>query len=251
METVRFSETLASTSQSTRRPNPEEHHHCRYRCENLLSHILLLLFPTINLTHTHFQILRPPHKHRVDLLKILLRGTSLLRVYRRVNSIDGHIDQSPYVGPNREPEEMETTSKKKLMYGIWYIIVNWMSKKPNCLFFTQSMACKQFQNKATAQVGAIVRVLVFKCQNAGWLVCIRKVLRTANSIKVFRVFPRSQSKYWVGTQIPRCTICLSPYLLFNLHFQKDERALPAFAVTIVEWTAEEHLIVSGLRVVEV
>jgi hypothetical protein len=25
METVRFSETLASTSQSTRRPNPEEH----------------------------------------------------------------------------------------------------------------------------------------------------------------------------------------------------------------------------------
>jgi hypothetical protein len=27
METVRFSETLASTSQFTRRPNPEEHHH--------------------------------------------------------------------------------------------------------------------------------------------------------------------------------------------------------------------------------
>jgi hypothetical protein len=27
METVRFSETLASTSQSTRRPNPKEHHH--------------------------------------------------------------------------------------------------------------------------------------------------------------------------------------------------------------------------------
>jgi hypothetical protein len=27
METVRFSETLASTSQSTRLPKPEEHHH--------------------------------------------------------------------------------------------------------------------------------------------------------------------------------------------------------------------------------
>jgi hypothetical protein len=39
--------------------------------------------------------------------------------------------------------------------------------------------------------------------------CIRMVLRTANSIKVFRGFPWSQSKCWVGTQIPRCTACFS------------------------------------------
>jgi hypothetical protein len=39
METVRFSETLASTSQSTRRPNIEEHHQYRHRRENLKSHI--------------------------------------------------------------------------------------------------------------------------------------------------------------------------------------------------------------------
>jgi hypothetical protein len=37
--------------------------------------------------------------------------------------------------------------------------------------------------------------------------CIRKFLRLANSIKVFRGFPWSQSKSWVGTQIPRCTAC--------------------------------------------
>jgi hypothetical protein len=39
METVRFSETLASTSQSTRRPNPEEHHQYRHRLENLKSQV--------------------------------------------------------------------------------------------------------------------------------------------------------------------------------------------------------------------
>jgi hypothetical protein len=37
--------------------------------------------------------------------------------------------------------------------------------------------------------------------------CIQKVLRPANLIKVFRGFPWSQSKCWVGTQIPRCTAC--------------------------------------------
>jgi hypothetical protein len=37
METVRFSEALASTSQSTRRPNPEEHHQYCHRRENLIS----------------------------------------------------------------------------------------------------------------------------------------------------------------------------------------------------------------------
>jgi hypothetical protein len=42
METVRFSETLASTSQFTRRPNPEEHHH-RHRRENLKSHVIFTL----------------------------------------------------------------------------------------------------------------------------------------------------------------------------------------------------------------
>jgi hypothetical protein len=40
---VRFSETLASTSQSTRRPNPEEHHQYRHRRENLKSQILIYL----------------------------------------------------------------------------------------------------------------------------------------------------------------------------------------------------------------
>jgi hypothetical protein len=40
MDTVRFSETFASTSQSTQRLNPEEHHH-RHRRENLKSHVLI------------------------------------------------------------------------------------------------------------------------------------------------------------------------------------------------------------------
>jgi hypothetical protein len=59
MEPVRFSETLASTSQSTRRPNPEEHHHHhhRHRRENLKSHRLLccinlFLLPCV-CGHTH------------------------------------------------------------------------------------------------------------------------------------------------------------------------------------------------------
>jgi hypothetical protein len=34
-----------------------------------------------------------------------------------------------------------------------------------------------------------------------------KVLRPANSIKVFRGFPWSQSKCSICTQIPRCTAC--------------------------------------------
>jgi hypothetical protein len=43
METVCFSETLASTDESTRRQNPEEyHHHQPHRRENLKSHILNL-----------------------------------------------------------------------------------------------------------------------------------------------------------------------------------------------------------------
>jgi hypothetical protein len=42
-----------------------------------------------------------------------------------------------------------------------------------------------------------------------WLesVCIRKVLRLANTIKVFRGFPWPQSKCKDGTQIPRLTGC--------------------------------------------
>jgi hypothetical protein len=35
-----------------------------------------------------------------------------------------------------------------------------------------------------------------------WLEVSQKVLRPANPIKVFRGFPWSQSKRWVGTQIP-------------------------------------------------
>jgi hypothetical protein len=38
MEAARFSETLASTSKSTRRQNQEEHHQYRHRRENLKSH---------------------------------------------------------------------------------------------------------------------------------------------------------------------------------------------------------------------
>jgi hypothetical protein len=41
METVCFPETLASTYESTRRRNPEEHHHPRSR-ENLKSHKLYI-----------------------------------------------------------------------------------------------------------------------------------------------------------------------------------------------------------------
>jgi hypothetical protein len=38
METVRFSETLASTDKSTRRQNPEQHYH-PHRRENLKSQV--------------------------------------------------------------------------------------------------------------------------------------------------------------------------------------------------------------------
>jgi hypothetical protein len=44
METEHFSETLASTDESTRRQNPDEHHH-PHRRENLKSHKFLLLLP--------------------------------------------------------------------------------------------------------------------------------------------------------------------------------------------------------------
>jgi hypothetical protein len=40
METVCFSETLVSTDESTRRQNPEDHHHPQRR-ENLKSHIVV------------------------------------------------------------------------------------------------------------------------------------------------------------------------------------------------------------------
>jgi hypothetical protein len=49
MEIVRFSETLASTSESTRRPNPEEHHQYRQRRENLKSHKFNVVSLTMNL----------------------------------------------------------------------------------------------------------------------------------------------------------------------------------------------------------
>jgi hypothetical protein len=39
MESVCFSETLASTDDSTQRQNPEEHHHHPHCRENLRSHI--------------------------------------------------------------------------------------------------------------------------------------------------------------------------------------------------------------------
>jgi hypothetical protein len=43
METVHFSETLASTSPFTWRPNPEEHHQYCHHCENLKSHTEIFL----------------------------------------------------------------------------------------------------------------------------------------------------------------------------------------------------------------
>jgi hypothetical protein len=42
-ETVRFSETLVSTYESTRCHNPEEHQRYPHRCENLKSHIEVLI----------------------------------------------------------------------------------------------------------------------------------------------------------------------------------------------------------------
>jgi hypothetical protein len=40
MDTVCFSETLASTEESTRRRNPEEQNHHPHRRENLKSHLV-------------------------------------------------------------------------------------------------------------------------------------------------------------------------------------------------------------------
>jgi hypothetical protein len=42
-DTVCFSETLASTDESTRRQNPEEHHHHLHRHENLKSHPIIFI----------------------------------------------------------------------------------------------------------------------------------------------------------------------------------------------------------------
>jgi hypothetical protein len=44
MELVRFSKTLASTSQSTRHPNPDEHHQYHHHHENLKSQLIFLLY---------------------------------------------------------------------------------------------------------------------------------------------------------------------------------------------------------------
>jgi hypothetical protein len=52
METVRFSETLASTNECTLRLNPEEHHHYRDRRENLKSHIIWQMFTTASTSET-------------------------------------------------------------------------------------------------------------------------------------------------------------------------------------------------------
>jgi hypothetical protein len=55
MEAACFSETVASTDESTRRQNPEEHHH-PHRRENLKYHILRYLPDNVYL-------LRSKHKH--------------------------------------------------------------------------------------------------------------------------------------------------------------------------------------------
>jgi hypothetical protein len=44
MEIIFFSETLASTDEPARRPNPEEHHHRPHRREDLKFHIFLPFF---------------------------------------------------------------------------------------------------------------------------------------------------------------------------------------------------------------
>jgi hypothetical protein len=60
METVCLSETLASTNQSARRLNPEEHHHFRHCRESLKSQPLccFTFFKTITVTEfvTFFKI---------------------------------------------------------------------------------------------------------------------------------------------------------------------------------------------------
>jgi hypothetical protein len=59
METVLFSETLASTNQSTMRLNLEEHHHYRYRRENLKSQTNLVHNPNFQLSLKSILILSP------------------------------------------------------------------------------------------------------------------------------------------------------------------------------------------------
>jgi hypothetical protein len=48
METTRFFETLAFTNQSTRRPNPNEHHQNRHHPEYLRSHNITFCTATYN-----------------------------------------------------------------------------------------------------------------------------------------------------------------------------------------------------------
>jgi hypothetical protein len=58
METVCFSETLASTDESTRRQNPQEHHHHHHhphRRDNLKSNIEMP--PAISVITIHIQII--------------------------------------------------------------------------------------------------------------------------------------------------------------------------------------------------
>jgi hypothetical protein len=66
---------------------------------------------------------------------------------------------------------------------------------------------KCLTNKTTAQIGTTVRAHVFKCRTAGYKsVRIRKVLRPANSIKVFRGFRRSleQMLSWYPNSTLHC-----------------------------------------------
>jgi hypothetical protein len=64
METVCFSETLASTDQSTWCQNPEEHHHYRHHCENLKSHNYNVSnFVSIAITQENYN--KTPMLHRV------------------------------------------------------------------------------------------------------------------------------------------------------------------------------------------
>jgi hypothetical protein len=84
------------------------------------------------------------------------------------------------------------------------------------------------KEKATAQIGTNVRARIFKKS-----VCIRKVLRPANSIKVFRG-PRANAelvhKFHVALHawhavFPRFTLKISPYtsvtLIFDFNFVLD------------------------------
>jgi hypothetical protein len=80
---------------------------------------------------------------------------------------------------------------------------------------------KNFQNIATAQVGTTVAGRVFEFQTDRWnSVCIRKVSRQANLIRLSRGFPRHQNKCSADTQIPRRTplSCSSPDINVKISF---------------------------------